>query len=768
MRTLQLPSFSRAASASPLPSGENDNVSRDGTAGTATESGEGNSVAAPPANSTTLNEALRNNPFGNTPRSRAIEALTRQLDEQRQELQELNDALVTLAQLFPDVRVEVFRELLTRFEGQSRLQVCVEQLLRYKKEWVKGRWNTPDGREADDDVSVPGTVGERKDVISIPPDERFRSEEYKARVKATLVKEFNGLSRSAVDGVLAEVNFSYARARPILRELARRSWRVTINNLFPSFKRKKDKDEHPQLRWQRLADGELVPQLKETGCEELDGELYRDLVEPRIRQIKEEQLKRDIQLAEELNQREATEANALYECDCCLSDAPFEQISTCSVSVHVICHSCIRQTLHEALFGQGWGNSIDAERSTLRCLAPLSQGTCEGSLSPEIVKNAILASKAGPEMYHRFEDRLALETLQKSQLKLVRCPFCPYAEVDPVYHPSSKGITWRFRRGNLVSTIFMIIILLDMIPLLIIPILITLLLSPPSISTVFTTSLRNLCLKSRSQRFSCANPSCKRVSCITCKRPWRDPHICYEPLLLSLRTTVEAARTAAIKRTCPRCGLAFVKSSGCNKLTCPCGYSMCYLCRKALDPRLKWANNAVRQLLPRPARRGWDNDPAVPDGILDPDGNNEAPQGDSDDEEEEAGGYKHFCEHFRTNPGTRCTECNKCDLYLAEDEEAVARRAGEKAERDWRMRQEMLSSRVTGSAASTRADNMRNAMPLPGIPPAYDWNSQPNGKSWRRPWRYWFGEVWQEGKWKKEAQMMIDWLAERVIVIEDV
>jgi hypothetical protein len=158
----------------------------------------------------------------------------------------------------------------------------------------------------------------------------------------------------------------------------------------------------------------------------------------------------------------------------------------------------------------------------------------------------------------------------------------------------------------------------------------------------------------------------------------------------------------------------------------------------------------------------------VPDGILDPDGNNEAPQGDSDDEEEEAGGYKHFCEHFRTNPGTRCTECNKCDLYLAEDEEAVARRAGEKAERDWRMRQEMLSSRVTGSAVSTRADNMRNAMPLPGIPPAYDWDSQPNRKSWRRPWRYWFGEVWQEGKWKKEAQMMIDWLAERVIVIGDV
>src|SRR4029077_16990394 len=110
--------------------------------------------------------------------------------------------------------------------------------------------------------------------------------------------------------------------------------------------RKKDKDDHPLLLWQRASDGEVLPRLKATGCAELDRELYMKWVEPRLRQKKEEQESRDLQLAEQLNHQEAEEVDALYECDCCLSDVAFEQISTCSTGGHVICHSCIRRTVH--------------------------------------------------------------------------------------------------------------------------------------------------------------------------------------------------------------------------------------------------------------------------------------------------------------------------------------------------------------------------------------------------------------------------------------
>ncbi|EAW13406.1 E3 ubiquitin-protein ligase [Aspergillus clavatus NRRL 1] len=723
--SLPVPSFSRSTSTSPTLRSSNSNSNSN--------------------QSTTLSEALRNNPFGNTSRSRAIAALTSstQTENQRQEQEELNNALETLARIFPDVKVEVFRELLVRFDGQSRLQVCVEQLLRHKNEWVAGRWNVPaeSGRLDHDDG----------DARVVPPEERFRSDEYKASVKVVLSKEFSALSRSTVEAVLAEANFCYVRARPTLKELSRRTWRATFNSLFPSFKRKKDKDEHPMVVWQRRADGEVVPRLKETGCAELDRELHEALLAPLLRAMQEVQEERDFRLAEELNVREAQDVEALYECECCLADVTFEQISACSASSHIICYSCIQRTIHEALFGQGWGKSVDVERSTLRCIAPIAQGSsCDGSLSPEIVKRAILLEKAGSETYRKFETRLASESLLKSQLKLVRCPFCSYAEVDPVYHPPSNGIAWRFRRDGLLSTVLMAIVLLDMIPLLAIPLLILWLLEPTAVSSILKNSLLNLSLKVRPKRFTCASPLCRRVSCITCQKPWRDPHICHEPLLLDLRATVEAARTAAVKRTCPRCGLSFVKSSGCNKLTCVCGYSMCYLCRKALGPSPPAAGQ--RRALEGP---GIINQENVAPGL---DGNDEhadVPEGD-----EPAEGYRHFCEHFRLNPGSRCGECNKCDLYQAEDEEAVARRAGERAEREWRARQGITAGAVGVGALQVNkdfsaVDSHKNTW---GIP----LQGQGHG------WDYWLNEVWCDGRWKMEGQTLVDWLVEQVVVIEQI
>jgi hypothetical protein len=731
--SLPVPSFSRSTTSSPALRSSNTNSSNSNNQST----------------STTLSEALRNNPFGNTSRSRAIAALTSstQAENAKLEQEELNNALETLARIFPDVKIEVFRELLVRFDGLSRLQVCVEQLLRHKNEWVAGRWNVPTGTggAGEGDVDVLGGQYERV----VPPEERFRSDEYKVSVKGVLAKEFSGLSKSTVEAVLAEANFCYMRARPTLKELSRRTWRATLNSILPSFKRKKDKDEHPLVVWQRRGDGELVPRLKETGCVELDRELYEALLAPLLRVRREEQEEKDYRLAEELNVREAQEVEALYECECCLADVTFEQISTCSVDSHIICYSCIQRTVHEALFGQGWGKSVDVERSTLKCIAPIAHGSCEGSLNPETVKRAIIMEKAGLETYCKFETRLASESLMKSQLKLVRCPFCSYAEVDPVYHPSSNGIAWHFRRDGLLSTILMTVILLDMVPLLAIPLIILYLLDPTAVPTILKNSLLNLCIKVRPKRFTCANPLCRRVSCITCQKPWRDPHICHEPLLLDLRATVEAARTAAVKRTCPRCGLSFVKSSGCNKLTCVCGYSMCYLCRKALGSSLP-AAGPVR--VPRLVAGIFNQENMAPAG-QDPIDNGQNPDGEDAEE-----GYRHFCEHFRINPGSRCTECNKCDLYQAEDEEAVARRAGERAEREWRARQGASAAGVAVGALQVNND----------------FSADTRGKSWGIPlhqgkgWAYWLNEVWHDGQWKLEGQALVDWVVEQVVVIDEI
>ncbi|KAJ5341572.1 hypothetical protein N7541_010696 [Penicillium brevicompactum] len=705
------------------------------------------STASPGSYSGTLTEALRNNPFGHT--RRASQPVP--TEEQQQEQDELNAALETLAHIFPDVRIEVFRELLLRFDGLSRTQICVEELLRNKEKWVSGRWNLQEDSETAEGVSSSEALAQPHGDDLVPSHERFRSLEYKAAVRTAMTKEFNGLSNSTIEAVLAEVNFSYARARPTLRDLSRRTWRATFTSILPSFRRKKDREEHPLMVWHRNEEGELLPALKETGCHELDAELHETMVAPLLRKRREEQESQDFTYASDLNEKEAQAVDALYECECCFADVTFEQIATCSSNTHIICYHCIQRTVSEALFGQGWGKSVDLERSSLKCLAPVSVGSCEGCLHPEIVKQAILLDTAGFETYRKFEDRLSSEALMKSQLKLIRCPFCSYAEIDPVYHPSRRGVCWRFRRdAGIVPTILMVLFILDLVPLLVIPVLILLILDPATVTAIFSNAIRNLCLKIRPKRFKCVHPSCLRTSCMTCQKPWRDPHVCHEPLLLDLRATVEAARTAAVKRTCPRCSLSFVKSSGCNKLTCVCGYSMCYLCRKALGPPIQ-----------PPARPRYN----VHDGA----GDQEDPIEGADifhDEFEEPEGYKHFCEHFRINPGSRCTECTKCNLYQAEDEEAVARRAGEKAERDWRIRHGDVG---TTNPISVASRNINQDLAAGGEnpkrrPPVLHWDMQLiSGK----PWAYWLGDVWSDGRWKLEGQALADWIVERIVVVQD-
>lgn len=732
--------------------------------------------------SATINEALRNNPFGSTSRARALEAEAQAIsilenEERRADLEDRNRSLVILAALFPDVRVEVFRELLMRFDGKSRLHVCVEQLLRHKKQWVQGRWNIPvDGK--DDSNNIAGHTSSADSDALVPPEELFRSETYRNTVKAALCKEFSGLSRSTIDGVLAEVNFSYTRARPTLKELSRKGWRATISNLNP-FRRKKDnnKDDNPLIIWERNRDGDgaalSIPRLRQkTGSEELDQEIQETFIDPLLREQKETQEFQDYTFASEINEKDAIAENSLYECQCCLDDVTFEQVSACSSDQgHMICFNCIRRTLHEAVFGQGWDNSVDPERTTLKCVAPVSHGVCEGHLDSMLVKRAILCEKAGSETYRKFEDRVASEALLKSNLKLVRCPFCSYAEIDPVFHPASTssgrvgGISWRFRRGNLISTILTTILLLDLIPLLLLPFLMMFLFYPHTTAAAFRVSLQNLCLRTRSPRFTCKNPSCRQVSCMTCHKAWRDPHACEEPLQQSLRTTVEAARTAAVKRTCPRCNLSFVKSSGCNKLTCICGYSMCYICRKALNgPSSRRQQDGAGRNLFLPGRDDENNAAEA-----------EADEGDS--------GYKHFCEHFRVNPGTRCTECNKCELYFAEDEEAIARKAGEQAEREWKLRQSMMIANNNNNT-DTNNNNIINQIRQPGnqIPKTFplrweDQQSQKHPELYRistmynhhnGSWQYWLVEVWKEGRWKWEIQGMADKLVERVVDIVDI
>ena len=67
-----------------------------------------------------------------------------------------------------------------------------------------------------------------------------------------------------------------------------------------------------------------------------------------------------------------------------------------------------------------------------------------------------------------------------------------------------------------------------------------------------------------------------------CKEPNHIPLRCNEVEKrgeTDMRTFIESRLTEAMLRKCHRCNKYFVKEYGCNKMTCTCGATSCYVCR---------------------------------------------------------------------------------------------------------------------------------------------------------------------------------------------
>ncbi|KAK9881518.1 hypothetical protein WA026_016398 [Henosepilachna vigintioctopunctata] len=86
--------------------------------------------------------------------------------------------------------------------------------------------------------------------------------------------------------------------------------------------------------------------------------------------------------------------------------------------------------------------------------------------------------------------------------------------------------------------------------------------------------------------FVCQNPECLKESCRLCKEPSHVPLRCDEVEKdddVKKRVYIENKMTEALLRKCLKCGVSFYKEEGCNKMTCSCGASMCYICGQAVS-----------------------------------------------------------------------------------------------------------------------------------------------------------------------------------------
>ena len=120
----------------------------------------------------------------------------------------------------------------------------------------------------------------------------------------------------------------------------------------------------------------------------LDQELYDLFVAPVLENQRQALIAGDRALAKQLNEAEAEEVEALFDCECCYSSVTFEQMSTCDDGCHQLCFDCVRRAVSEALFGQGWARAVDLERSTVRCFAP-TLCECQGIIPSSVLRPCI-------------------------------------------------------------------------------------------------------------------------------------------------------------------------------------------------------------------------------------------------------------------------------------------------------------------------------------------------------------------------------------------
>ncbi|CAN9098510.1 unnamed protein product [Alternaria sp. RS040] len=353
------------------------------------------------------------------------------------DLRDLNTALQALTDIFPDIQPDVFREMLSTFSEESRLQVVTETLLKHGDKYVRGRYRMPAEQEEQRETAQKYKYRKEdapKDTRGIPlaVEDKFRSRRYKDAAKEALYQEFKGLSHSTIKAVLAEYNYSYTHARPTLLELSTRSWRSSITN-FLMRRKAPTANDHPLVIW-TPADERLnrppMPLLVKTRSDELNQELYNALIVPEHEKHRKAQLRQDFDLAMQWNEEEAEREGEMYDCECCFIPNTLQQMSTCDIDGHYICFRCIRHAINAALYDQGWARNINTDLCTLKCIAPMTGGSeeCHGCIPLSFVRRALLEEQDGKDNLTKLNERFASDALTTSQLPLVQCPFCSYAD----------------------------------------------------------------------------------------------------------------------------------------------------------------------------------------------------------------------------------------------------------------------------------------------------------------------------------------------------
>jgi hypothetical protein len=237
---------------------------------------------------------------------------------------------------------------------------------------------------------------------------------------------------------------------------------------------------------------------------------------------------------------------ALLECQCCFVEYDFKVMVPCR-SGHLFCMECLRKHTEQRVFGNGNFGSVGVQQ---RQQLKNDQRGNVGKSSEDDKKKALEILCMASDCVSGFDDRVLSKALPKKVLD----------RYDELRYKAN------IERANM-----------------------------PDVSTCpkcnFTAAIVNnhaafhksVHLPPTHLLFHC--PECHFKSCRLCHEEYH-PNIARCDLVESQtetsgRNKVEEAMTSALIRICPRinCRKKFLKTDGCNKMTCPCGCLLCNICR---------------------------------------------------------------------------------------------------------------------------------------------------------------------------------------------
>lgn len=229
---------------------------------------------------------------------------------------------------------------------------------------------------------------------------------------------------------------------------------------------------------------------------------------------------------------------AQLECNCCFVDYPFEEMVSCRSAGHLFCKTCLQKHTEQRVFGVG----------NLGVVTNGNIGNNNNNKSKNDSKalEILCMHPSGcTSGFHEWQLRKAL-----SEKVLEKYDEMQYAAV--IEQANTTGDISRCPKCNFIAF---------------------------AEKTVTT--------------FPC--PQCLFKSCRECGEEAHPGIKCDEVETKTEtdgRKNVEEAMTQALVRTCPRpfCRKKFLKTDGCNKMTCACGAFVCYVCRLEIPKNVAYAH----------------------------------------------------------------------------------------------------------------------------------------------------------------------------------